>query len=84
MHSYDRLERSRGLDGHNLNIVTAIMKEYRIDLQQALYWFSGNASETISIFLAYSRALPSWGERIDGAVRVYIDLVARFPFPPFS
>ena len=74
MHSY-RLERSRGLDGHN--IVTAIMKEYHIDLQKALYWLSGYASKTISNFLTNSRALPSWGERIDRAVRVYIDLVAR-------
>jgi hypothetical protein len=74
MHSY-RLERSRGLDGHN--VVTAIMEEYHIDLQQALYWLSGFASKTISNFLANSRALPSWGERVDGAVRVYIDLVAR-------
>ena len=74
MHSY-RLERSRGLDGHN--VVTAIMEEYHIDLQQALYWLSGYASKTISNFLANSRALPSWGERIDGAVKVYIDLVAR-------
>jgi Delta6-protoilludene synthase len=74
MHSY-RLERSRGLDRHN--IVTAIMEEYHLDLQQALYWLSGYASKTISNFLANSRALPSWGEGIDRAVRVYIDLVAR-------
>ena len=74
MHSY-RLERSRGLDSHN--VVSAIMEEYHIDLQQALYWLSGYASKTISNFLANSRARPSWGERIDGAVRVYIDLVAR-------
>ena len=74
MHSY-RLERSRGRDGHN--IVTAIMKEYHLDLQQALNWVSGYASKTISNFLATSRALPSWGENIDRAVRVHIDLVAR-------
>ena len=74
MHSY-RLERSRGLDGHN--IVTAIMEEYHLDLQQALYWLSGYASTTISNFLANCRALPSWGEKTDGAIRIYIDLVAR-------
>ena len=74
MHSY-RLERSRGLDGHN--IVTAIMEEYHLDLQQALYWLSGYASKTISNFLANSRALPSWGSKIDGAIKKYIDLVAR-------
>ena len=74
MHSY-RLERSRGLDGHN--IISAIMEEYHLDLQQALFWLSGYAAKTISNFLSNSRALPSWGERIDRAVRVYIDRVAR-------
>jgi Delta6-protoilludene synthase len=74
MHSY-RMERSRGLGGHN--ILTAIMKEHHLDLQQALYWLSGYASRTISNFLANSAALPSWGEEIDGAIVVYIDRVAR-------
>jgi hypothetical protein len=74
MHSY-RLERSRGLEVHN--IITAIMVEYQIDLQQALYWLSGYASKTISNFLTNIRALPSWGEKIDRAVMVYIDRVAR-------
>ena len=74
MHSY-RLELSRGLEGHN--IVTAIMEEYHLDLQQALYWLSGYASKTIFNFLTNVRALPSWGEKIDRAVMVYIDRVAR-------
>jgi hypothetical protein len=74
MHSY-RLERSRGLDGHN--IVTAIMEEYHLDLQQALYWLSGYASRTISNFLTNSCALPSWGNKTDRAIKKYIDLVAR-------
>ena len=74
MHSY-RLELSRGLEGHN--IVNAIMEEYHLDLQQALYWLSGYASKTISNFLINVRALPSWGARIDRAVMVYIDRVAR-------
>ena len=74
MHSY-RLERSRGLEGHN--IISAIMEEYHLDLQQALYWLSGYASKTIFNFLSNSHALPSWGEKIDRAVRVYIDRVSR-------
>ena len=74
MHSY-RLERTRGLEGHN--IISAIMEEYHLDLQQALCWLSGYASKTISNFLSNSQALPSWGERIDRAVEVYIDRVAR-------
>ena len=74
MHSY-RLERSRGLDGHN--IITAIMEEYHLDLQQAFYWVSGFVSKTIFNFLSNIHALPSWGEKIDRAVVVYIDRVAR-------
>jgi hypothetical protein len=53
------------------------MEEYHLDLQQALYWLSGYASKTISNFSANIRALPSWGEKIDRAVMVYIDRVAR-------
>ena len=74
MHSY-RLERSRGLASHN--IVTAVMEEYHLDLQQALYWLSGYTSKTISSFLANSCTLPSWGSKVDGAIKKYIDLVAR-------
>ena len=74
MHSY-RLERSRGLEGHN--IITAIMAECRLDLQQALFWLSGYASKTISNFLTNSCALPSWGQKTDEAIRMYIDLVGR-------
>ena len=74
MHSY-RLELSRGLEGHN--IITTIMEEYHLDLQQAVYWLSGYASKTISNFLTNSHALPSWGEKTDRAIRVYIDRVAR-------
>ena len=37
----------------------------------------GYASKTIFNFLTNIRALPSWGEKIDRAVMVYIDRVAR-------
>jgi hypothetical protein len=74
MHSY-WLERSRGQEKHN--IITAIMEEYHLDLQQALYWLSGYASRIISNFLANIHALPSWGEKIDRAVMLYIDRVGR-------
>jgi hypothetical protein len=74
LHSY-RFERSRGSAGHN--IITIIMGEYRLDLQQAFYWLSGYASKTIFNFLANKRALPSWGEKVDQAITVYIDRVVR-------
>jgi hypothetical protein len=74
MHSY-RFERSRGSAGHN--IITVIMEEYHLDLQQALYWLSGYASKTIFNFLSSRSALPSWGEKVDQAITVYIDRVVR-------
>ena len=74
MHSY-RLERSRGLEVHN--IITAIMEEYQLNLQQSLYWLSGYASKTISNFLTNIHSLPSWGEKIDRGIEVYVDRVAR-------
>jgi Delta6-protoilludene synthase len=76
MHSY-WLERSRGLEKHN--IITAIMEEYHLDLQQALYWLAGYASKLTSNILASIRTLPSssWGEKIDRAVMLYIDRVGR-------
>jgi hypothetical protein len=74
MHSY-RYERSRRLAGHN--IITVIMEEYHLDLQQALYWLSGYASKTIFNFLTSMHTLPSWGEKIDEAITIYIDRVVR-------
>ena len=74
MHSY-RFELSCGLAGHN--IITVVMEEYHLDLQQALYWLSGYASKTIFNFLATQHALPSWGEKVDEAISEYFDRVVR-------
>ena len=72
MHSY-RSEYSRGQAEHN--IITIVMEEYHLDLQQALYWVLGYASKATFNFLAAKRALPSWGEKVDQAITVYIDRV---------
>ena len=72
MHSYG-VECSCGLDQHN--IITLIMEKYHLNLQQALYWLSGYISKTVSNFLSNSCGLPSWGEKIDKAVSVYINWV---------
>ena len=74
MHSY-RFELSCGLAGHN--IITVVMEEYHLDLQQALYWLSGYAFRTTYNFLATKSALPSWGEKVDQAITEYIDRVVR-------
>ena len=57
MHSYG-LEYSRGLDGHN--VITVIMHEYHLNLQEALYWLSGYASKTISKLFSGQNNLPTW------------------------
>ncbi|KAF8886611.1 isoprenoid synthase domain-containing protein [Gymnopilus junonius] len=74
MHSYG-LEYSRGLDGHN--VITAIMHEHNIGLQEALYWLSGFATATIGKFLADLKNLPSWGKQVDGAVKEFFNRVGR-------
>jgi hypothetical protein len=74
MHSYG-LEHSRGLDGHN--VITAIMQEYHLNLQGALYWLSGYATKTISKFLSDRKNLPSWGPTVDKALNEYFDRVGR-------
>nr|8GY0_A Chain A, Terpene synthase [Agrocybe pediades]8GY0_B Chain B, Terpene synthase [Agrocybe pediades] len=74
MHSYN-LEQSRGLDGHN--VITAIMHEYKINLQGALYWLSGYATKTIAKFISDRKNLPSWGPVVDRAVEQYFDRVGR-------
>jgi len=74
LHSY-RIELSRRLEGHN--IITVVMEEHHLDLQQALYWISGYASKTNFNLLAAKRDLPSWGEKVDQAVTEYIDRVVR-------
>jgi hypothetical protein len=75
MHSYS-LERARGLDGHN--ILTCIMHEHSLGLQDALDWLDGYAKKTIAKFLADRANLPSFGSAdIDASVVEYIDRMAR-------
>ncbi|PPQ64032.1 hypothetical protein CVT24_008845 [Panaeolus cyanescens] len=74
LHSYG-LERSRGLDNHN--VVTAIMKEHNLDIQGAFYWLSGYASRTIARFLSDKAKLPSYGPKVDAAVNLFVDRMAR-------
>lgn len=74
MHSYS-LERARGLDGHN--ILTCIMHEHSLKLQDALYWLDEYAKETIAKFRADQANLPSFGAEVDAAVVEYINRMAR-------
>lgn len=75
MHSYS-LERARGLDGHN--ILTCIMHEHSLKLQDALYWLDEYAKETIDKFQEHRASLPSFGSaEVDAAIIEYINRMAR-------
>ncbi|KAF8159217.1 terpenoid synthase [Crassisporium funariophilum] len=74
MHSYG-LEHSRGLDGHN--VITAIMHEHHLGFQKALVWLSVYSTATIKKFFSAQERLPSWGTKIDDAVKEYINRVGR-------
>jgi hypothetical protein len=75
MHSYS-LERARGLDGHN--ILTCIMHEHSLTLQNALSWLDEYAKKTIAKFQADRADLPSFGSpEVDAAVAEYINRMAR-------
>ncbi|PPR02301.1 hypothetical protein CVT24_011639 [Panaeolus cyanescens] len=75
MHSYVR-EISCGLANHN--IITLIMHEYGLGLQEALDWLGTRTEEVIQRFLHNARNVPSWGEEIDSKVQVYIDSLGQW------
>jgi hypothetical protein len=74
MHSYS-LERAQGLDGHN--ILTRIMHEHSLKLQNVLYWLDEYAKITIVKFHKDRVNLPSFGPEVDAAVVEYINRTAR-------
>ncbi|TFK35656.1 isoprenoid synthase domain-containing protein [Crucibulum laeve] len=70
MHSY-AYEHASGLDGHN--IVTAIMHEHKLDLQDALDWLGVYAEARVHRFLELMSHLPSCDSMTDSNLKIYID-----------
>ena len=75
MHSYSR-ESSSGLGDHNL--VTVIMAEYNLGVQDALNWLGTYTDGVISRFFSYLKAIPSWDPDTDRKVQMYIDGVGQW------
>jgi len=73
MYSYN-IEQATGHDGHN--IVTVVMNEKGLDLDGALRWLGEYHGEVLSKFLAQSRALPSWGGKVDADVGTFVERLA--------
>jgi len=70
MHSYVR-EHSCGLADHN--ILTPIMREHNLGLQNALDWLWGYTTALIDKFISDLRRVPSWGPEVDDSVQTYIE-----------
>ena len=70
MHSYP-IELSRGIALHN--IVTSIIHEHHLDVPAAMKWLEEFGRQRVTTFLNGIKELPSWGPKIDGKVRQYID-----------
>jgi len=75
MHSYYR-ESSSGLGDHNL--ITVIMAEYHLGLQDALNWLGTYADGLVSQFLSNLKQIPSWDPDTDRKVQMYIDGIGQW------
>ena len=69
VYSYD-MEQSRGIAGNN--IVTVLMKERNITLQQAADHVGVHFEELMGRYISAQSRLPSWGSTVDSEVARYI------------
>ncbi|KAF5329687.1 hypothetical protein D9619_008947 [Psilocybe cf. subviscida] len=70
LHSYRR-EAASGLAASN--ILTVIMKDFKLDLEAALEWLAAHCAETASRFLENLQKIPSWTQEVDEKVKIYVD-----------
>lgn len=69
VYSYD-MEQSRGIAGNN--IVTVLMKERNITLQEAADYVGVHFEELMGRYISAQSRLPSWGSSVDSEVARYI------------
>jgi hypothetical protein len=65
------VEQARGDDSHNL--VTIVMKQLNLDVQDALDWIGVLHDKLAERFLSDYRRIPSWGGPLDLEVMTYAD-----------
>ena len=77
MLSYNK-EQATGDDRHN--IVTIVMREYGLNLPEAMDWVAKYHGKLQAKFIDDIAKLPSWGKEIDEQVAEYINCgLARWP-----
>ncbi|RDB26083.1 Linoleate 10R-lipoxygenase COP4 [Hypsizygus marmoreus] len=69
VYSYD-MEQSKGIDGNN--IVTVLMKNNNITLQEASDYVGVHAQKLMDRFISAQTRLPSWGASVDSEIARYI------------
>jgi hypothetical protein len=74
MYSYNR-ERAKG---HTCNIVVVVMNEKGLDLQSAVDFVGDLCKKSIDRFIEDRKNIPSWGDKIDRDVAVYVDGLANW------
>ncbi|KDR79140.1 hypothetical protein GALMADRAFT_137032 [Galerina marginata CBS 339.88] len=71
------MERSRGGGLASHNSVELIMAEKNLDVQAAIEWLERGVSKVVDTFLDDINSLPSWGNKVDQKVKIYVDGVAQ-------
>ncbi|KAH0585068.1 Pentalenene synthase [Termitomyces sp. J132] len=69
IYSYD-MEQSKGISGNN--IVTVLMKNRHLTLQEASDYVGAHCQELMNRFISAQACLPSWGTSVDSEVAQYI------------
>ncbi|KAF7309111.1 Terpene cyclase [Mycena kentingensis (nom. inval.)] len=64
------VEQARGDDGHNL--VTIVMHQYHLDVQQAMDWIGDLHDDIAADFLQTWHQIPSFGAAVDRDLRTYV------------
>ncbi|KAF9528055.1 terpenoid synthase [Crepidotus variabilis] len=70
-------EVSSGLGDHNL--VTAIIHEHHLELQDAFNWLGDYSDKIVAGFNENLQKLPSFGEELDKRVKIYVDGCGQWP-----
>ncbi|KAI0033928.1 terpenoid synthase [Vararia minispora EC-137] len=74
VYSYN-IEQASGHHAHNL--VTVVMHELNVPIQDALEWIRRYHTECLERFLALKGTLPSWGVTVDQDVQRYVEGLAE-------
>ncbi|KAJ7650918.1 terpenoid synthase [Roridomyces roridus] len=70
------VEQAKGDDGHNL--VTIVMNQYRMDVQDAMNWIGDLHDKIVDEFMVTWRSFPTFGGPVDREIRTYLDCLGNW------